>query len=272
MMAAVVHQPAVSQQAFAAALLDPARDVPAGLRVGAGIDPRQRFAVHRNNAIAALVDALAAAFPVTQALVGKDFFRAMACERVRVDPPCSPILVEYGDGFARFIADFTPAESVPYLADISRLEQLRVQAYHAADAVPVDVAAYHALVATPMRLAATRVRLHPACRWLRSEYAVRSIWNAHQDIDASRDVDLGTIAIDAPEDTLVTRPQWDVQVTALPEGGIAWLDALRDGMTLGGAAAQAGRSDDTPLEAQLESLLTLIVRHGLAVALDFPPE
>lgn len=258
----------VSQQAFATALLDPARDVPAGLRVGAGIDPRRRFAVHRNNAVVALVDALAAAFPVTQALVGVEFFRAMARERVRIDPPRSPLLVDYGDGFAEFIAGFAPAASVLYLADMARLERLRVRVYHAADAVPVAAAAYEALLAAPARLAATRLTLHPACHWLHSDYAVRSIWKAHQGLDDLHHADLGAIEIDTPEAVLVMRPQWEVQVSALPDGGIAWLDALRDGLTLGEALARVDGVDDT----QLESLLTLIVQHGLVVALDSPPE
>lgn len=258
----------VSQQAFASALLDPTRGVPAGLRVGAGIEPQHRFAVHRNNAVVALVDALAAAFPVTQALVGEEFFRAMARARVQADPPRSPIVADYGDGFAEFIAGFAPAAGVPYLADMARLERLRVRAYHAADAVPVAADAYRALVASPMRLAATRLKLHPACQWLHSDYAVRSIWQAHQGLDDLRDADLGAIGIEAPEAVLVTRPQWEVQVAALPAGGTAWLDALRDGQTLGAAMARADGVDDH----QLESLLVLIVQNGLAVDLDSPPE
>ena len=261
-----------SQRDFAQALLDPSRAAPVGLRVGDGVDVQRRFAVHRNNAIAALVDALAATFPVTQALVGETFFRAMARERVRVDPPRSPILVNYGDGFADFIAGFAPAASVPCLADMARLEQLRVSAYHAADADPVDLAAYQALVATPERLAATRLTLHPACHWLHSDHALHAIWNAHQGRDHPHDADLTRIAFDVPVVVLVTRPQWQVCITTLPAGGIAWLDALRAGSTLADATRCIDGVGDTPPAARLEVLLTLIVRHGLAVALDSPPE
>jgi len=257
-----------SQQAFAHALLDPARGELEGVRIRGGIDPQRRFAVHRNNVVVTLVDALADAFPVTQALIGEDFFRAMARERVRTSPPRSPILVEYGDGFAEFISEFPPAAGVPYLADITRLEYARVCAYHAADAEPVAIDEYHALLATPDRLPSTRLKLHPSCRWLHSEYAAHSIWAAHQGIDDLNDADLGTIAVDAPEDVLIARPRWDVQVTTLPRGGIAFLDALRDGLTLGAALAQAEKLG----APQLESLLTLIVQAGLAIELDFSSE
>ena len=66
------------QPDWAAALLDPERPAPPGLRAWNGSDPARRFAVHRNNVVASLVSALADGFPVVQALVGEEFFRAMA--------------------------------------------------------------------------------------------------------------------------------------------------------------------------------------------------
>lgn len=262
----------IRQQEFAAAMLNPQRRVPNGLRVSAGVDVQHRFAVHRNNAMVTLVDALASAFPVTQALVGADFFRAMACERVRTDPPRSPIITSYGEGFARFIDGFAPAAGVAYLADMARLEHLRVCAFHSADAMPVAMADYQSLIADPERLAATRLVLHPACGWLRSKHALWSIWNAHQLTDDLRDAALGAIAIDAPEAVLVTRQQWDVQVMPISEDLAAALDALREGCALGEAIAPAKTIDDRELASRFESLLLLIVQQGLAVALDPPPE
>lgn len=264
---------ALSQRDFSRALFDPAVSASAGLRVASGVDPQRRFAVHRNNAVVALVDALAAAFPITQALVGEDFFRAMARERVRIDPPRSPILAKYGDGFAGFIAGFAPAVGVPYLADIARLERFRMQAYHAADAEPVALDAYRMLVTEPARLADTRLSLHPACRWLRSRYAVRSIWQAHQQLDDLQHAELAHIDIDAPEQMLITRAQWDVDVSPLPAGAAACLDALRAGATLGDAAMGFAAADGAGRHAaQFETLFALIVQHGLAVALHSPTE
>jgi len=257
------------QQAFATALLDPASAEPDGLMVGAGIDRRRRFSVHRNNATLALVDALAAAFPVTQTLVGKDFFQAMARERLRIEPPRSPILVDYGEGFADFIAGFAPAAGLAYLADVARLERLRVRAFHAADALPVSHDTYRLLLVAPERLAATRVALHPACHWLHSSHAVVSIWSAHQGVDGLAGVELDAVDVDAAQSALVARPQLDVQVATLPEGGVAFLDALREGSTLGAAMACARR---VASEVALETLLALIVTHGLAVSLEPPKE
>jgi len=254
------------QHAFTAALLDPALAVPAGLRSGAGVDPQRRFAVHRNNVAMTLVDALATAFPVTRALVGDDFFRAMARERVFADPPRSPVLTDYGDGFAEFVATFAPAASVPYLADMARLEQRRTRAYHALDAVPADAHAFVELVGDPQRLASTCISLHPAGHWLRSEYAIASIWNAHQLIDVNaRHAHLATIDIDRAEDVLVTRPQLEVVVSVLPAGGIELLDALHDGSPLSTAMAHACAAHP---DAAIDTLFALLIHHELVINLS----
>jgi hypothetical protein len=258
-----------AQSCFAAALLEPGLDLPAGLRVSTGINPARRFTVHRNNVVVALVDALAAAFPVTQALVGVDFFRAMARERVRIDPPRSPIIYSYGAGFADFIATCHAAAPVAYLADVARLEYMRAQAYHAADADPIDVSLFQDLLATPERIAGTRLVLHPACAWLSSRHAVHSIWLAHQDLDDIGDANLGAIDLDTPECVLVTRPQWQVSVDSLPSGTTAVLDRLRTGVPLGALHLDRRRQAST---VSLETLLLLLIRHRLVVALDTPPE
>jgi hypothetical protein len=122
--------------AFAEALLARDFDCPPGLRTWNGSDPGTRFAVYRNNLVVSLVDALADTYPVVQEMVGVEFFRAMAREFVRVQPPASPVLAHYGAGFAEFIEDFPPAAGLPYLPDLARLELMRVEVYHAADDAP----------------------------------------------------------------------------------------------------------------------------------------
>jgi hypothetical protein len=134
---------------FSDALLDPAAPCPPGLSSWNGSDPAQRFAIYRNNVVVGLVDALADTYPVTQELVGEAFFRAMVREFVRAAPPRSPVLALYGQGFAEFIESFPPAAGLPYLAEVARLEMLRVRAWHAADAVPVTHKALATALADP---------------------------------------------------------------------------------------------------------------------------
>ncbi|MBB5206564.1 hypothetical protein HNQ52_000080 [Chiayiivirga flava] len=244
---------------FANALSLAAPAVPPSLRATRGL--ARRFDVYRNNSVATRVQALAASFPVTRALVGEAFFRAMAAARVREDPPRSPVLVEYGEGFAEFIATFAPAATVLYLADVARLEQARVRAFHAADAVPVPQAALAALLADPARLGATRVNLHPACTWLRSRHAVHAIWLAHH----TATCDLRGRSIDMPQQVLVARPDLRVEVEPIDAAIADALDALHAGATL--LQATAGLADAT-----LVALFTLIVRYGLIVSLSSSTE
>lgn len=248
--------------AFASALLDPMR-VPAGLSNDP--DATRCFAVHRNNMMTALVDALAAAFPVTRALVGEVCFNTMAGDYVRCDPPRSPILAAYGSGFADFIVGHAPVAGVEYLADVARLESIRSEAFHAADADALDQAQWRALPGDPARLETTRVHLQPACRWVTSVYPVLSIWQTHQHADAQRDAMLAALDLGAGEDVLVHRPQWDVEQHELPAGGIAWLDALGAGATLGDALQRARIASPDALP---DSLFALLLQHGLVVALE----
>ena len=125
------------QAEFAGALLSTVRPVPAAVKGAAQGRVERRFAVHRNTVAASLIEALQARFPVVQRLVGEDFFRAMARAFVALEPPSSPLLFLYGESFAAFIARFTPAAPLPYLADVARLEYARGLAYHAADREPL---------------------------------------------------------------------------------------------------------------------------------------
>src|SRR4051794_33123660 len=124
------------QQAFAAALTDPAAPAPAGLTTARGSSDPKRFAVYRNNVVAGLGKALETRFPVALSLVGAEFFRGMARAFIEAHRPRLPLIAEYGDELPAFIEGFAAAASVPYLADVARLEALWSRAYHAADAMP----------------------------------------------------------------------------------------------------------------------------------------
>jgi hypothetical protein len=253
---------APSQHDFAAALLVPTKSVPMGLKARSRQDAERRFAVHRNNMVVTLIEALAASFPVTQALVGPKFFRAMTREYVLAVPPRTPVLTEYAIGFPDFVAGFPPAATVPYLADVARIEALRVRAYHAADAAPVPAAAYHELLEAPERLLTARLELHPASSWFRSDHAAYSIWRAHQDLPDMADARLDDINAEHPEEVLICRPELEVIVSRLPDGAVIWLDAVRRGDPLGAAFQQAHAAN---AKVDDRALFAVLIQSGLAV-------
>ena len=253
-----------SQSDFAAALLDPQRPVPPGLRAWNGSDPRARLAVYRNNVVASLVDALAQTFPVVQRLVGPDFFRAMAALFVRHSPPRSRVLAHYGQDFPSFIAGFGPAQGLPYLADVARLEMARVAACHAADADPVSDQAVSLALGSGDRMGELQLVLHPSVGTLESRHAVVTLWAAHQGDDEG---ELASVDVDAPESALVLRSGLDVLVLRAPDGAVAFLEATRAGLDLGDAAARALTAAP---RFDLTATLSQLLAHGALTSLHLP--
>lgn len=221
---------------FARALVNPSQPAPAATRRSDGRSVERRFAVYRNNVAVALIGALEARYPVVRRLVGDDFFRAMAGAYVAAEKPRAPTLIHYGDGFPDFVAGFPPAGAVAYLADVARLENAWVEAYHAAEAGPLGFAD---LVAFPPENFADLIfTLHPSVRLLRFAHPAASIWAAHQGEAEPR-----SPAHWGPEVALILRPDADVEVRILPELGFELASALRAGLTLAEAAlpmAEAG--------------------------------
>ena len=152
--------------------------MPAGLTTHRGTRDARRFAVYRNNVHVGLVGALEKAFPVVRQLVGDGFFQIMARAYVAAEKPASPVMLDYGHGFPDFVAGFAPAEGLPYLADVARLEVALTQAYHAAEADALDRTGLAGLDLS--RLDATTLALHPAARLVRSPCPVGTIWSHHQ--------------------------------------------------------------------------------------------
>ena len=249
-----------SQQDFAAALLHPSSACPAGLKAWNGSDPSRRFDVYRNNVVSSLIDALADTFPVLQALVGEEFFRAMARDFVLASPPVSALLVRYGEGFADFVEAFAPARSLPYLGDMARLEMARVQAYHAGEAQAITAAALARAMARPERVERLVATLHPSLHLLRSAHAIASLWSAHQ---GERDIEQVEIA--TPEDALVLRCGLEVQLLRLAPGAALFVQALADGAPLGACASQAAAQHSG---FDLHPCLALLLRQGAICSLE----
>lgn len=268
--AALQREPSAEDQAaFAAALLDPGLPCPAGLRAWNGSDPGVRFAVHRNNVVSGLIDALADSFPVVQQLVGEPFFRAMAAVFVRESPPRSAVLALCGADFPAFIAGFAPAASLPYLADVARLEAARVRAFHAADAAPPGAEMLSRALDSGERLGELHIGCHPSLAVVVSAFALVSVWAAHQG-----EAEVQPFSAEGPECALVLREGLEVQVLKVPAGTACFVSALQQGLDLGSAAAAAtaAASDDAGQAFDLTATLSLLLQHGALTSFELPPE
>jgi hypothetical protein len=223
------------QTKFAEALLDTAHPPLMDIVSGQADGRDRRFAVHRNNVVSGLMKALKSRFPVTEKIVGEEFFAAMTRVYVQERPPHSPLLAIHGDDLADFIATFEPVRELAYLADVTRLEAARTRAYHAADATPVDASRFSTLDANAV--GDVVVELLPSTEIVRSPHPIVTIWAMN-----AGERDLAPIENWNAEDALVVRPHLDVEVRLLPSGGAAFLLALADGQPIGEAAA-AGLAD-----------------------------
>ncbi len=240
---------AAGQSSFVHALLDPDQPAPAGLTGPNGKRADKRFAVYRNNVVSSLVTALADIFPTVQRLVGEDYFRAMARLHVIQEQPASPLLFEYGQGFANFIAAFEPARHLTFLADVARLERLWLDVFHEADCPPLDAGVLAQI--DPEKLPLLKFTAHPAMRIFQSGHAAVSILSRDRSGQSLEGLD----PVKA-EDGLLTRPHHDVELRYLPAGGALFLGMLRDGHCLGDAATAAIEANpELDLPAAIQTML-----------------
>ncbi|MDI1343690.1 MAG: DNA-binding domain-containing protein, partial [Pseudolabrys sp.] len=210
----------------------------------------KRFAVYRNNVVVGLTEALQANFPAVCRLVGEEFFRAMARAFIPVCPPKSPILLDYGMGFAEFIAEFEPAAPLPYLPDVARIERAWTEAYHAEEAIPLVPGAFADIPGD--QIADLRFAIHPSVRIVRSQFPALTIWRMNVADGEPSPVDIDSCG----EDVLVVRPAADVEVRSITPGSATFLSNLASGKTLGEAAESAmSDAENFDLSGNLAALI-----------------
>ena len=203
------------QRDFARAVL-PGAPALARERLGIAGDPAVGVAIYRNNCLSNLVRALTLNFPAVQRLVGGDFFAAAAQEFISQSAPASACLDDYGQAFAQFLKNFSPAGALSYLPDVARLEWSVSRALHASEAAGLEVSRLAALDAAAM--AEVRFVPQPALTLLRLDTPADAIWRAvlDQDEAAMAAVDLSAGAVHV----LIERSQGAVQVRRLTSA--AW--------------------------------------------------
>lgn len=159
--------------------------------------------VYCHNIQLTLVALLANIYPVVARLVGKPFFARMAKAFVQAHVPSSGNMHDYGHAFAGFISAYAPADELPYLSDVARLEW----AWHCA---------FYAPAHTPRR--AKRVMagdvegmvLAPCVFLVRSAYPIVEIWRQNKENSNHRiQLDVGG------DDVLLYRTAEDVVLWSL---------------------------------------------------------
>ena len=166
------------QKHFAEALKNGDKDT-LGKIIGDDSKFLRRFSVYRNNVYHSLTVALSDAYPVVKRLVGDNFFFAMA--RTYLDGGGFPVhapLHDFGKSFPEFIADFAPAENLPWLGDVGRIERAWLRAYHGADAKNNRMNLEALSSGDAERISGLRLVFHPSLCIEQLSWGVFEVWEA----------------------------------------------------------------------------------------------
>ncbi len=207
------------------------------------VSATERFEIYRYTVQASLAEVLAAAFPVTQRIIGVSAFDALARDFIAAAPPNVPQLSAYGSGLPAFIAAGGLADVLPYLPDVARLEWARGESYFAADAPFLDIAKLATL--PPSKMEAAVLVPHPATRLVPSRYPIHRIWTVNQ----PEITDVPRVDMSMAETVLITRRDSYVKLRLLLPGDAAFIAACFAGKTFG-ASAEAGLEKDSAFDLQ----------------------
>jgi hypothetical protein len=205
--------------------------------LGEEAEAEARLCIHRHHILHSLTEALKANFPVVCQVVDPRFFGYAADAFIRMHPPSSPCLAEYGAEFPDFIRGFEPARALPYLADLARLEWAVMEARNAADAATI---APETLRQVPVvDYPNLTLQLDPSLRLVRTLWTVEKIWAAHQGEEPRAPVELGSQGARL----VVRRLAAGIEVEAVEPASFAFMAALRHGRCLAKAGAAALAAD-----------------------------
>jgi len=250
-----------AQQLFGAALADVAQTEGAlPLFAGTAAQVRDRIAIYRGNVSGNALHALAGAYPIVCKLLGDEFFEGLARAYVRTHPSTSGDLNEFGALFADFTAEFPHTQSLPYLADVARMEWCAHRAYYAADHPEFDPRSLARLA--PEDYPALRLCLHAAVSLIASMHPLYQMWRVHQaDYDGDMDVDF----THGGENVVIFRTAYRVSVAQVTDGEMAFLAAGLRRQTIGTALESALACDS---RFALGTSLQCWVAAGIIVELD----
>jgi Putative DNA-binding domain len=200
---------------------------------------QRALAAYQAAAGAAAQRALAAAYPVVQALLGDTSFAALARALWLAQPPTQGDMALWGEALPQFMQQSADLAAEPYLPDVARLEWAVHRAQSAADDTAPSLGLQRLAQAD---LSALRVLPRAGTALVSSPHPVHSIWCAHQAANPGIDPFAparAALARAQSEHALVQRKGFDVQVHWVPQHQATFTAAVINGLSLGQALQQA---------------------------------
>jgi len=223
-----------------------------------GID-NELLDIHRQTVIGTLLTALSLNYPTVQALVGADFFEALAREFMQRQPPSRACLNDYGQLFPEFLGDFPAANTLVYLADVARLDRAVSRALHAPDSPALALGTLAQL--EPADMGRVCFEPHPALTLLELGFEAEAIRRAVLEDDAA-----ALAALDVsqrPTRLLVERTAAGTQVRTIDPGAAEFLRRLCGGEPLQSAVSAFG---DAAAADEIQAALVDHLKAGRFVA------
>jgi len=208
-----------------------------------------RLNVYRNNVAVSLIEALCDIFPVTEAIVGDEFFHAMARIYLLNNPPNSPIIREYGQNFSDFIRHFEPAEGLPYLADLASLEHAMLTLTHSEEYEVLDQEAVSDAFTSAEDPSTLSLQVPPTTQILVSPFAIGSLYQAHFSDGHQR---LNQVEINKSEYLLLVKSHLYAQLHVIKKEEAVFIKNLMQKKTLENAVPE---SDSFDLSGTLAKLI-----------------
>lgn len=242
------------QAALMDALHDP-RDVDTldGPLRGASNQPvGEALSIYRQSMHSSQLQALQLTYPVTEALVGREFFSAVAKGYVQANPSRHGDLDHYGADYHEHLERQPSISEWPWLAEVARLEWKLHHLHRGRREPPLARSDLAGMDMT--RVADLSFRLVRQAALFESPWPVVRLWLAHR--DRAEDPDLASI--DAGADRVLLSAMDPLRVIALAPASWAFFSALERGESLVAAVSQACAIDDdfdlqTPLAQALDA-------------------
>jgi hypothetical protein len=246
------------QQSFAADIWDENLNRLNGLIMDGRLPAERLFQVYRNNFWISIEDALSEIYGVVKRLVGEQFFSLLVDRYLRRYPPRHGNMHRLGRDLPVFLCDFRPAEGLPYLADVARLEWAFHQVFHAPDVKPFNPGILADV--EPGHMTRLRFTLSSSSRIVYSPFPIFEIWRVNQtDYAGDQSVDLDS----GGESVLLTRPGLIVELHKLAPADARFLRRLASGGNLGKATQTA--LDCSP-DFDLTGALSRYLSNGTLIA------
>jgi hypothetical protein len=216
--------------------------------------------IYQNSALANITQSLSLTYPVIEALVGQDFFRAMCRRYIQTSWPSSGNMDDYGADFPVFLAEFEHAKHLTYLKDVASLEW----AFHLSSLADDKHFTDWSTLSQVSNILQLQFTLAPSFRLINSTYPIDKIWQLNQ-VDNTADINLD---MNVNEDTVISwlvvyRRELKTVILPVTSGEYVLLAAFEQGAAFEEAITDASQEQaDLSIDDALKKFIELGIISG----------